>query len=95
MDKTLAERLEAMASLEGVCGQSDVRRLAFLEAARAVREAGAAAPQAPVDDAAVERATAAVQKWLDWCSEHNEAPEARSGARIVLEAVLQQPAGEK
>lgn len=35
----------------------------------------------------VEHVEAALQKWLDWCNEHNEEPEARSGARIAIEAL--------
>ena len=47
------------------------------------------APSAPVGVVGVE---AVLQKWLDWCNEHNEEPEARSGARIAIEALAQQPA---
>lgn len=49
----------------------------------------AASLSAPVG---VEGVEAALQKWLDWCNEHNEEPEARSGARIAIEALAQQPA---
>ena len=38
----------------------------------------------------VEDVEAALQKWLDWCNEHNEEPEARAGARIAVEALAQQ-----
>ena len=55
----------------------------------AFADALAAAPSAPVG---VEGVEAALQKWLDWCNEHNEEPEARSGARIAIEALAQQPA---
>ncbi len=46
-------------------------------------------PSAPVG---VEGVEAALQKWLDWCNEHSEEPEAKSGARIAIEALAQQPA---
>lgn len=48
--------------------------------------------QQPAAVAPVEAVEEALQRWLDWCNEHNEEPEARSGARIAIEALVQQPA---
>ena len=51
-----------------------------------LRRAAAAQP------AGVEGVEAVLQNWLDWCNEHNEEPEARSGARIAIEALTPHPA---
>ena len=38
----------------------------------------------------MEGVEAALQKWLDWCNKYDEEPEARSGARIAIEALAKQ-----
>ena len=97
--KLLAEQYRADGGLAAkLADHIEVGRLHPVEAracraiAKAYREGPlrqAAAPSAPVR---VEGVEAALQKWLDWCVEHNEEPEARSGARIAIEALTQQPA---
>lgn len=49
------------------------------------------AEQASGEFVEVASVEAALQKWLDWCGQHNEEPEARSGARIAIAALSQRP----
>jgi hypothetical protein len=45
-------------------------------------------PHSQIDAKGVEAAHVAVQKWMDWCIDHDQEPSARSGASEAIRAYL-------